>query len=137
MSTTVTPTDLIAKAKSRTRDREVTFTWRSTELTETLPHTGEAVGVQITLDIEHDAKRKAYTATFRKVHWAPNDNPNIVVTHWAPFDPTYWRVSVATQPVARFGAKSFAEFTESVIASLGNTMSESVSFALSEVARVI
>jgi hypothetical protein len=137
MSTTVTPTDLIAKAKRRTHDREVTFTWRSSELTETLAHTGEPVGVQITLDIEHDAKRKAYTATFRKVHWAPCDNPNITVTHWAPFDRTYWRASVMSQPVARFSAKSFTQFIDTALASLDNTMSETVAFALNEVARII
>lgn len=135
MSTTVTPTELIAKAMRREGDREVILTWRSPELIEKLPHTGEAVGVQIDLDIDHDPKRKQYRAVIRKAHYSPD--PRFFVTHWSPFDRNYWSVTVATQPVARFGAKSFAEFEQSVIASLDNTMSETVAYALSEVARII
>ena len=116
MSTTTT--DLMAQAIRRERDRRVTYRWKSSKVD--IPHdnSGDLWGEQIELEFSHDAKRKQYDATIRLVHWQPH--ATMTVTSFTIFDfATYPATKFATRAVGRYGDKSFMEFEQTVLASLG------------------
>lgn len=115
--TTATNTELLAQATRRERDRRVTYRWQSSKVD--IPHdnSGDLWGEQIELEFSHDAKRKQYDASIRLVHWQPH--ATMTVTSFTIFDfATYPASKFATQAVARYGDKSFAEFERVVLASL-------------------
>jgi hypothetical protein len=116
---TTATTNLLAQAKRRERDREVTHRWQSSKVD--IPHDNngdDLWGEQIELAFRHDAKRKQYEASIRLVHWQPH--ATMTVTSFTVFDfATYPATKFATQAVGRYGDKSFAEFERTVLASLG------------------
>jgi hypothetical protein len=105
---------------TKLRDREITRVWKSeaTDL-ETLEHTNEQVGVQVELEVRHDASNKQFIASLRKVHWKPSETAGITITFMSPFDRTnYPYATVMRVPVSRYSEKALKAFEQSVIAEL-------------------
>lgn len=113
-------TDLFTKAKRYEKPREIVYQWRSTsEALETLQHTNEEVGVQITLEFEHNAKRKEYRADLRKVHWKSNTDKSFTYNIFSPYQhDLYPSVRLGVMAVSRYSDKSLTEFANRVIAKL-------------------
>lgn len=98
------------------QDRETEWVWKSpTQDVEKLDHTGEAVGVQIELELRHDAKRKQFIAIMRKVHYKDASTTGFSVTFFSPFDSVnYPSIVIARHPVARY-SKTQAHFFETIV----------------------
>jgi hypothetical protein len=104
----------LPKAKRREREREVKYIWQSPKVDILQEHSGDLWGEQIELEFDHNAKRKQYEATIRRVLWQPCDN--FTITAFTVFDfANYPSVCFATKPVGRYGDKSFAEFEKQVL----------------------
>jgi len=105
---------LLPKALRKERDREVTYIWRSPNIDIKQDHSGDLWGEQIELEFDHNAKRKQYEATVRRVLWQPSDT--FTITAFTVFDrANYPSVCFATKPVGRYGDKSFAEFEKQIM----------------------
>jgi len=110
----MTTATALPKALRQERDREVTYIWRSPNIDITQDHSGDKWGEQIELEFDHNAKRKQYEATVRRVLWQPSDT--FTITSFALFDrANYPSVCFATKPVGRYGDKSFAEFEAQIL----------------------
>jgi hypothetical protein len=110
----MTTATALPKAKRRERDREITYIWQSPNLDITQDHSGDLWGEQIELEFDHNAKRKQYEATIRRVLWQPSDT--FTITSFMMFDrENYPSVCFATKPVGRYGDKSFAEFEKQIL----------------------
>ena len=104
----------LPKAKRREREREVKYIWQSPKVDIVQDHSGDLWGEHIELEFSHNAKRKQYEATIRRMLWQPCDN--FTITAFTVFDRVnYPSVCFATKPVGRYGDKSFAEFEKQVL----------------------
>ena len=101
------------RAKRQERDRKVTYVWQSQDLN--IQRIGETDlwGEQVELEFRHNAKRKQYEATIRRVVWQPS--VGFTVTAFEVFNPEYPAQVIHTNPVGRYGDKSFAEFEAQVV----------------------
>ena len=110
----MTTATALPKALRQERDREVTYVWRSPKIDIKQDHSGDLWGEQIELEFDHNAKRKQYEATVRRVLWKPCDT--FTITSFTVFDyANYPSVCFATKPVGRYGDKSFAEFEKQIL----------------------
>jgi hypothetical protein len=110
----MTTATALPKALRQERDREVTYVWRSPKIDIKQDHSADLWGEQIELEFDHNAKRKQYEATIRRVLWQPSDT--FTITSFMMFDrENYPSVCFATKPVGRYGDKSFAEFEKQIL----------------------
>jgi hypothetical protein len=108
---------VIPLAKRYERDRKVTYTWKSQDLSIQRMGEQDLWAEQIELEFSHNAKRKQYEATIRRVVWQPSAS-GFMVTSFELFSPEYPSCTFTTQTVGRYGEKSFAEFERSVLADI-------------------
>ena len=105
--------DLIQRAKRQERDREVTYVWQSQDLNIQRMGETDLWGEQIELEFSHNAKRKKYEATIRRVVWQPS--AGFTVTSFEVFSADYPARVIYDRQVGRYSDKSFSEFERYVI----------------------
>jgi len=104
-----TITNPVQNATRRGRNRSVKFIWQNPNVDIQVSGDSKLWGEQIELEFSHNASRKRYEATMRRVLWQPSDN--FTVTMFTMFDrENYPSVCFHSEAVARYGDKSFARF---------------------------
>lgn len=104
---------VIPLAKRREREREVTYVWQSSDLNIQRMGETDLWGEHIELEFSHNAKRKKYEATIRRLVWQPS--AGFTVTSFEVFNPDYPSAVIYERQVGRYSDKSFAEFERHVI----------------------
>lgn len=104
-----TITNPVQNATRRGRNRSVKYIWQNPNVDIQVSGDSKLWGEQIELEFNHNASRKRYEATMRRVLWQPSEN--FTVTMFTMFDrENYPSVCFHSEAVARYGEKSFARF---------------------------
>lgn len=104
----------LPKALRQEGERVIKYVWKSPNLDIRQDHSGDMWGEQIELEFDHNARRKQYEATVRRLLWQPHDN--FTITSFDLFNrANYPSVCFATKSVGRYGDKSFAEFEKQIL----------------------
>lgn len=110
-------TVLLDTATRKVRDREVTYLWKSLDLSIARMGETDLWGEMIQLSFTHNKKRKQYEATVRRLVWQPSGN--MEVWSFEVFNRTeYPAHTFATQTANRYSDKSFADFERGVLADI-------------------
>lgn len=104
-----TITNPVQNATRRGRNRSVKYIWQNPNVDIQVSGDSKLWGEQIELEFSHNASRKRYEATMRRVLWQPSEN--FTVTMFTMFDrENYPSICFHSEAVARYGDKSFARF---------------------------
>lgn len=110
-------TVLLDTATRKVRDREVTYIWKSLDLSTVRMGETDLWGEMIQLSFTHNPKRKQYEATIRRVLWQPSGN--MEVWSFEVFNRTeYPAVTFATLATNRYSDKAFADFERAILGNI-------------------
>ena len=114
-----TITNPVQNAKRRGRNRSVKYIWQNPNVDIQVSGDSRLWGEQIELEFSHNASRKRYEATMRRVLWQPSEN--FTATMFVLYDrENYPSVCFHSEVVGRYGDKSFAKFEAETLSLLAD-----------------